>query len=57
MNDLLISGLRDSAQNHVELTRKLSPEIQNAARHYYALICAEYCRVAEILEKQELNNE
>ena len=56
MNDLLILGLRDSAQNHAELTRQLSPETHEAAKHYYSLICAEYCELMEKSNQEELAN-
>ena len=50
MNELLITGLRESALAHVELT-KSNKELHEAAKHYYALLCAEYCRVCEEMEE------
>ena len=57
MSDLLILALRDSAQNHVEQTRQLSPETHEAAKRYYALLCAECCELIEKSEQEELAND
>lgn len=50
IKSLLVLSLRNSAQSHVELTRQLSSETHEAAKRYYALLCAECC---EIIEKSE----
>lgn len=56
VKSLLVLSLRNSAQNHVELTRQLSPETHDAAKRYYALLCAECCESIEKYEQEELVN-